>query len=391
MARSPFVLCTRKLKAGVFWYARFYHPENPRKYVVRATGVAYTDKKGHNRLAAYDAARGMIDTVLLRGGDNNFLEYVTAFWAPGSPYIKMRELGNKTPFSAIYLDYNRSGIKLHVATYKPFQKVSVSKLSIAMIEDWKLYCLKKGVGVRRLNATMQALRVPIRYLYDRQEIDRNPFDRIKPVPYHAPEKGILNREEVHKLLEVKESDPRASLAVLLAAFCGLRRGEIRGLRWEDVDLEKKLLYIRHNLVYGESLKGCKWGSERTVFFPSALLPKILEVRNFAKYKAPENYVLCEINSDNPIGLGFARSAFVRMMKAIGIDETSQKKRNLTLHGMRHTFVSLARAVGIPDIEVQALAGHKSAEMMSHYSHGSQIIDFTETRKRFEAIEQERAQ
>ena len=51
--------------------------------------------------------------------------------------------------------------------------------------------------------------------------------------------------------------------------------------------------------------------------------------------------------------------------------------------MRHTFVTLARMAGVPDITVQALAGHKSAEMMNRYSHAAQVIDFEETWKRLE--------
>jgi hypothetical protein len=42
--------------------------------------------------------------------------------------------------------------------------------------------------------------------------------------------------------------------------------------------------------------------------------------------------------------------------------------------------------GLPDITVQALAGHKSAEMMNHYSHAAQVIDFSEARKKLEGIE-----
>ncbi len=72
-----------------------------------------------------------------------------------------------------------------------------------------------------------------------------------------------------------------------------------------------------------------------------------------------------------------------MMTGIGITLEEQKERNLTLHGMRHTFVTLARMAGIPDIIIQSLAGHKSAEMMNRYSHAAQVIDFEETRKRLE--------
>jgi len=65
----------------------------------------------------------------------------------------------------------------------------------------------------------------------------------------------------------------------------------------------------------------------------------------------------------------------------------QVARNLTLHGLRHTFVTLGRLSGIPDLVIQALAGHKSSAMMEHYSHASQVIDFDEARKKLESFKE----
>lgn len=68
---------------------------------------------------------------------------------------------------------------------------------------------------------------------------------------------------------------------------------------------------------------------------------------------------------------------------IGISNQSQKDRNLTFHGLRHTYVTLGRLAGISDLEMQALTGHKSIEMINRYSHANQIIDFTLARNRLE--------
>ena len=81
--------------------------------------------------------------------------------------------------------------------------------------------------------------------------------------------------------------------------------------------------------------------------------------------------LDNINDYYDVKLKFAR------LEQSGISKDDQKTRNLTLHGMRHTFVTMARMAGIPDIAVQAMAGHKSADMMNHYSHGGQVIDLQE--------------
>jgi integrase len=65
-----------------------------------------------------------------------------------------------------------------------------------------------------------------------------------------------------------------------------------------------------------------------------------------------------------------------MLKRIGVDETMQTERNIVFHGLRHSFVSLSRAAGVPDFLVQRLAGHKTAKMMENYSHSENVIDFS---------------
>ena len=61
----------------------------------------------------------------------------------------------------------------------------------------------------------------------------------------------------------------------------------------------------------------------------------------------------------------------------------QKRRNLSFHCTRHTFITLGRLAGISDLEIQALAGHKSASMMENYSHAAQVLDFATAREKLE--------
>jgi len=390
MARSPFVLCTRNLKSGVFWYARFYDPENENKYLVRSTGVLYVEKKGHNKLKAFEAAKSLTKKIFTNGTDPLFLEYVSAFWTSGSKYLKTKELADKTPLAAYYVKQNFDGIKKHVAPFKRFQKIKLSQLTPGMIEDWKLDRLENHIGARRLNAVLQSIRVPIRYAFERQEIQKDPFIHIKAVPYVPTEKGILNRDELLTLLSVQDHDPRITLAVQLAVLCGLRRGEVRGLLWGDIDIKGRLIQVSHNYIDGEGIKTCKWGSSRTAILPQSMIHSLLTIQNTSPFKAPDDFVLASYETQGkPLLISEIRVGFTRMMTAAGIGQDEQKKRNLTFHGLRHTFVSLARAAGIPDIIVQNLAGHRSAEMMNHYSHGGQVIDFTETRIKLESIEEVR--
>jgi integrase len=99
----------------------------------------------------------------------------------------------------------------------------------------------------------------------------------------------------------------------------------------------------------------------------------------------------------PLCRGFFEKAYKRELESIGVPGkwkgaevapegyvNEQEKRNLTFHGLRHTFVTHGRLAGISDLEIQALAGHKSSAMTAHYSHAKQVIDFNQTREKLEA-------
>lgn len=85
-----------------------------------------------------------------------------------------------------------------------------------------------------------------------------------------------------------------------------------------------------------------------------------------------------------MGETFFRKAIERELNASGINKAEQKRRNLTFHSLRHSFVTLGRLAGITDLEIQALVGHKDASMMNHYSHASQVLDFNSARAKLES-------
>ena len=382
--RSPFSLYVKNLKSGPIWYARFTH-ENGDYAGSVSTGIPVTGKKGRKQEAIKIAEE--LAEKIVAPKTPYFLDYLESFWKHDSPYVKSKRLVDKKPLSAMYLENNAAGIRLHVKPYEKFKNLRISEVKAGVIEDWKIWAIEKGVGTRRINAMLQAMSVPKRYAYDRGDIDANPFNRVKRVSYTESEKGVLSRSEVAKLLETKDKDPRATVAIKLAVLTGIRRGEVRGMRWKDIDEDEGIIHIVNNYVNSEGDKECKRGSNRDVLLPSAIKEDLAYLRENSPHPFPDDYVM--FNLDNrkvPCSVEVPRLGFVRMLEAIGITKEQQKERNLTFHGMRHTFVTLARMAGLPDITVQALAGHKSAEMMNRYSHANQVIDFNEARKKLERHE-----
>lgn len=87
----------------------------------------------------------------------------------------------------------------------------------------------------------------------------------------------------------------------------------------------------------------------------------------------------EKRTDRPPDKRVLERGFRTIFGRIGIDDEARKTRNLVFHGLRHTFVSMPRAAGLPDFAVMRLAGYKSLQMTERYSHAENVVDFTAAR------------
>ncbi len=379
--RSPFLLYKRETKGGPVWYARFLDEKTGRYSITRSLEIKANAKR--SKAAATFKAHSLLGTLEEKKASPLFVDYLAALWADDSTYVKSKALAMGRPFSSVYLENNRRNVRIHIAPYPPFTRVKLEALSTAMLQEWQVWAASRGLGARGLNAALQTIKVGLRWAFERGDIASDPSARLRNVHYERGEKGALTRAEVYRLIEANESDPRARGAILLLFLCGLRRGEVRGLRWGDIE-EGGILDIRHNYVPEAGERPPKWGSARRVPAPQAILEAFEAVKSITTWTAADDFVFSSLEArDIPIREGFIEGAFKRMMRAIGIDDEARKARGLSPHSGRHTFISLAREIGIPDATVQALAGHRSAAMMAKYSQSAKVLDFEAERKRLD--------
>jgi len=397
--RKPFTLFKKEAKDGHVWYARFWDEKARRYAAARSLGVAAEGKK-ERRYEAEQAARKMLPTIKFeRAEEKTLIGYLEDFWTPDSPYAKEAALVKKRPLSAYYIKMNHEDVRRHVAPFPQFAGITPRKLTPALIRDWLTWLAGKGLSGARVNHILQGMRVAIRHAVAREELDRDPFRGIGKATENPREKGVLTPGEVARLIAAPVTDPRHRLAVLLGMLCGMRRGEIRGLRWGDIG--DGLVHIRNNWVNDEGSKApkCKGGTlrknPRTVPLPSSVA-RILESLPRLNL-SPDSFIFEAFQkAGEPVSREYFRYAMGKELAAIGIpgewkgkgaapegyvDE--QKRRNLSFHCTRHTFITLGRLAGISDLEIQAMAGHKSGAMMEKYSHAAQVLDFAAAREKLE--------
>ena len=167
-------------------------------------------------------------------------------------------------------------------------------------------------------------------------------------------------------------------AWLLAMLCGLRRGELAGLRWSDVDFAANVLHIRNQRLRlaGSGVVDAAPKSaagRRDVPLPGKLVALLRSefrrqrLRQAAGAVLPA-YVVSEVDN-RPIDPH-------RLNLALSHDITAAGLRPINLHGLRHSMATAAVAAGVSIKILQSLLGHASytttADIYAHVLHSEKI-------------------
>ncbi len=204
-------------------------------------------------------------------------------------------------------------------------------------------------------------------------IPRNPADDVQ-APTPAPKEiHPLSAHEARRLLEAARDDRLEALYVL-AVHTGMRRGELLGLKWEDVDLDNFMVRVRRTItrkgtgyVLGEP-KTKK--SRRTVRLTARAVDAL---RSHRARQAQEKLRAGSLYSDQ--GLIFAgeggglinpsnlrQRSFMPLLERAGLSQ-------ITFHDLRHTCASLLFQKNVHPKFVQELLGHASVAItLDTYSH-----------------------
>lgn len=150
------------------------------------------------------------------------------------------------------------------------------------------------------------------------------------------------------------------MAALIALYTGMRRGEVCGLRWIDVDINKQVFHVQHatGMDYETTnwqLKDTKTSKNRDIAIPDALATKLKEWKGI---QGDEAYVIGENGTfASPEYIGKRYSAMIEALDIRGIEG-----RLLTFHDLRHTYATLTIAQGADVVSVASQLGHADVSM-----------------------------
>ena len=218
------------------------------------------------------------------------------------------------------------------------------------------------------------LRASLRAAVSAGKIPANSCDSLAPPRHRRADPRWWTPEELRRFAVFAQNRPYA-LAWQLALCCGLRRGELAGLRWSDIDQASGLIHIRNQRqrVGGRLVDAPPKSASgrRDLPIPPGLVPLLSQQRLMQEAAAllsgvPPVYVC------SPAGEPIAPEALNR---ALAADIAAAQVRPINLHGLRHSMATLAVSLGVNMRVLQQLLGHSSyavtAGTYAHVLHADQ--------------------
>ena len=192
-------------------------------------------------------------------------------------------------------------------------------------------------------------------------ISYNPMPETKPYPRAKPKVRVLGKEKLKVFLEAASKNPWYP-EILLGLFCGLRKGEILGLKFQDFDFEKQTVRISRQLVGNLKLKEKEFtvteyaviernpkteNSYRILRVPKVVMQEVKRRQQLIELRKTDSgieyknfdYVCCQENGE-PRSLTAMNQALTKICNRNGLP-------NITVHGLRHMFATILIELGVP--------------------------------------------
>lgn len=187
---------------------------------------------------------------------------------------------------------------------------------------------------------------------ERPRDDRAPEDRMQP----------LDAAGLRSLVDAADGQLARALLVT-AAFTGMRRGELLGLRWRDVDYTNRRVWVRRSVGLGGVVKEPKTRkSVRAIALPRMVADELEAHWKESTFRAGDDYVFASSTGTPLDGRNMVREVFEPALKAA-------KLPRVRFHDLRHSYASVLIEQGAHPKVISDQLGHASVQItMDRYSH-----------------------
>lgn len=295
---------------------------------------------------------------------------ITTFREFSERWVNTHVRGNNKPSEI----ENKCGVlKNHLIPF--FGEMPIDGIKQEKIEEYKALKKQSGLAPKTINNHLAFISKCLNCAIEWEVIEQKDMPRIKKLRAEMKQIEFLTPAETAQLI-ADHSEPMWNLMIFIALRTGLRFGELLGLKWEAINLDKRLLTVQESIVRG--IVGTpKSGKIRHVSIANDLYTELLH------WRQPRGR-LFEVKGFENISARMATNALHRILKRVKL------QRHTNWHMFRHTFASHLAMSGIPIPQIQKYMGHASILMTMRYAHLSPDV-YANSVNCFEAMEKASAQ
>ena len=286
-----------------------------------------------------------------------------------------------------HLCYRRVSKRYMEYINENYPNLTLGQVNHNHIQNYLNYKLDSGCKGSTAKQYYLALHSAFAYAVKMELIPKHPMDKLVVPRADRHEATFYNADELNELFEVFKGD-KLELVVNIAAYYGLRRCEILGLRWDAIDFKNKTITIQRKIVSDYDENGemkifvetrLKTNSTRRTL---PLIPHIEEMllekkKTEVKFKKAcgKSYnkefdgFICRDNYGNMLSPGYVTQHFHYVITRNGL-------KHLRFHDLRHSCASLLLAHDVPMKAIQEWLGHSNftitANLYSHLEYNAKV-------------------
>ena len=278
-----------------------------------------------------------------------------------------------TKLSVKVRTYNKYKDVINQRIIPEFGDYDIDKITTNMIQEFILKLLNKGnlvndkpLSVNTIYGIISVLKQGFNLAISLDLINKNPTTSIKMPKASEKEICALTREEQKKVEEYCINNRKGNyIGIILCLYTGIRLGELLALTWNDIDFEKKILFIRKttykakiagkNEIIVDKPKTKK--SKRVIPLPD----KIINLLSYIKNQSESEYVI-STNKHNIVDVRSYQRTFESILSRCHV-------KHYNFHCLRHTFATRALELGMDIKTLSEILGHTNVAItLNRYAH-----------------------
>lgn len=364
-------------KKGIFYMVLSYSVNGKRKTKWITTGMEVKGNKKKAEELLWKTRQAFVPEQSeenVWSGELMFTEFLKIWLKVAQSTVKINT----------YASYAEMTNKIIIPYFEPLKRKLI-EITANDIQTFYLVQLER-VSANSVIHYHAVIHRAMKYAVKTDLISSNPVDKVdrpKKNEYHG---SYYSEDEIYDLFEAAKGT-KLELPIVLAAFYGLRRSEVLGLKWSAIDFQQNTIIINHTLT------SCKIDGKRIEIASDTtktkssrrtlpLIPQFKEML-LRKWELQEEYrrvcgrcynsdyldYICVDEMGNIIKPDYLTVAFPKLLDQHGL-------RHIRFHDLRHTCASLLLKNGVPMKQIQEWLGHSdfstTANIYAHLDYNSKL-------------------